>query len=121
MTSRLNHDLEMRFFAADLDSSVDEAEDTLGTVLLRLAALEAANNILQEEVDTLKNAAAQQDQINTELQASDNSTNDRLQVVEVDLEDVEVAVQGSACFKIVFEKTSFGIPPSHPFKDETVS
>ena len=80
------------FFAPDLDSSVDETEDTLETVLLRIAALEAANNIVQEEVDTLKNAAAQQDQINTELQASDNSTNCRLQVAEMDLEDVEVAV-----------------------------
>ena len=75
---------------------MDETEDTLETVLLRTAALETANSILQEEVDTLKSAAAQQEQINSGLQASDNFTNDRLQVVESDLQQVEIDVQGKA-------------------------
>ena len=93
----------MRFFDADLDSSVDQAEDTLGTVLLRIAALETANNILQEKVDTLESAAPQQDQINTDLQANDNSTNDRLQVVETDLQQMEVDLQGK--FKCHLQQT----------------
>ena len=62
--------------------------------MLRIAALETANNILQEEMDTLKSAAAQQELINTDLQASDNSTNDHLQVVETDLQQVEEDLQG---------------------------
>ena len=93
----------------DLTGSVDDTEDTVATLLLRMETLETANNVLQEEVDTLKIAAAEQEQINTDLQASDNSTNDRLQVVEVDLQEVEVAVQGSAYLKkygvVVTEET----------------
>ena len=82
---------------------------SIATLLLRVDTLETENSILQEKVDNLEGAAAQQDQINTYLQANDNSTNDRLQVVETDLQEVEVAVQGSVCFKI-HETMVFGVP-----------
>ena len=75
-------------------SKVDDSEDTLETVLLRIAALEYANNIQQEELDTLRSTVTQQEQIIADLQVSDNSMNDRVQVVEDELQAMDIAVQG---------------------------
>ena len=75
-------------------SNVDDTEDTLETVLLRIAALDYANNIQQEELDTLRSTVTRQEQIIADLQVSDNSTNDRVQVVEDELEAMDIAVQG---------------------------
>ena len=106
-----------------LTGSIDDTEDTIATLLLRMETLETANNVLQEEVDTLKSAAAEQDQTNADLQATDNSTNDRLQVVEVDLQEVEVAIQGSAYFRkygVVGVEETFLNSSSKSFKDQMV-
>ena len=75
-------------------SKVDDSEDALETVLLRVAALEYANNIQQEELDTLRSTVTQQEQITLDLQVSDNSTNDRVQVVEEELQVMDIVVQG---------------------------
>ena len=61
-------------------------------MLLRLEVLEHVNNILQEELDTLKITVIQQEQIILRLQVNDNSTNDRVQVVEDELQELDVTV-----------------------------
>ena len=67
------------FCFIDLTNNVEDAEDTIVMLLARMETLEAANSLLQETVDVLSNAV-------TALQNSDNTTNDRLQEVEIDLQ-----------------------------------
>ena len=62
-----------------------------------MEGLESANNILQQRVDILENTVTEQEQIIATLQATDNTTVDRLQTVEQDLREVEVDVQGKPC------------------------
>ena len=77
-----------------MTSKVDDTEDALETVFLRIAALEYANNIQQEELDTLRSTVTQQEQIISDLRANDNLTNDRVQVVEDELQAMDIAVEG---------------------------
>ena len=63
-------------------------------LLERIEILETENSLLREEVDVLQTGATQQEQINADLQLADNSTDDRLEAVETDLQTVEVDLQG---------------------------
>ena len=64
------------------------------SLLERIESLETENSLLREEVDVLQTTATQQEQIIADLQLADNSTDDRLEEVETDLQTVEVDLQG---------------------------
>ena len=67
---------------------------TMFNLIERVESLEAKNSVLREEIDVLQNTVAQQEQIIADLQLVDNSTSDRLEVVETDLQGVEGDLQG---------------------------
>ena len=68
---------------------------TMFTLLERMESLETENSLLREEVDVLRTTATEQEQIIADLQLADNSTDDRLQAVETDLQTVEIDLQGT--------------------------
>ena len=67
------------FCFIDLNNKVEDTEDTIVILLARVEALEAANSLLQETDDVLSDTV-------TALQNTDNTTNERLQEVETDLQ-----------------------------------
>ena len=74
-------------------------------LLERMESLELINSLLQQRVNILENTVAEQEQMIETLRAAFNTTVDRLQTVEDDLEEMEVDVQGklaSTFFYLVY-------------------
>ena len=80
---------------ADLTGNLKNIQSILEPLLRRLEALEATNNLLQEEVETLRSNDVQQEQINLNLQTAANSSHNRLRVLETNLQSVEGDLQGN--------------------------
>ena len=65
---------------------MDDAGDTIVVLLARMEALEAENSLLHETVDILQQTVEVLNNTVMALQNTDNTTNDRLQEIEIDLQ-----------------------------------
>ena len=85
--------IKQSLWLVDLTSNVHDTDDTLETVLRRIAAVEYTNRFQQEKLDTLRSTVTEQEQIIVDLPVNDNSTNDRVQVVEEELQVIDMVLQ----------------------------